>query len=145
MMQHDMDYSSQGCDNFVLITSTKKTEVMYQAAPGKPYQEKHITLKGQNLQAVDNFTYLGSTLSRVVYIDAEVNNRIAKTSVAFGSRLCDNVWELRGSSLFTKLTVYLAVVLTILLCETWTVYSRQAEELNHFHLSCLCRLLYIIW
>ena len=67
---------------------------MYQAAPGKPYQEKHITVKGQNLQAVDNFTYLGSTLSRVVYIDAKVNNRIAKTSVAFGSRLCDNVWKL---------------------------------------------------
>ena len=76
---------------------------------------------------------------------SEVNNMIAKTSVAFGSRLCDNVWELRGSSLSTKLTVYLAVVLTILLCETWTVYSRQAEELNHFHLSCLRRLLYIIW
>ena len=72
MMQHDMDHSSQGCDNFVLITSTKKTEVMYQAAPEKPYQEKHITVNGQNLQAVDNFTYLGSTLSRVVYIDAEL-------------------------------------------------------------------------
>jgi len=144
-MQHDMEYSSQGCDNFVLITSTKKTEVMYQAAPVKPYLEKHITVKGQNLQAVDNFTYLGSTLSRVVYIDAKVNKRIAKTSVAFGSRLCDNVWKLRGNSLSTKLTVYLAAVLTILLCETWTVYSRQAEELNHFHLSCLRRLPYIIW
>ena len=45
---------------------------MYQAAPEKPYQEKHITVNGQNLQAVDNFTYLGSTLSRVVYIDAEL-------------------------------------------------------------------------
>ena len=46
MMQHDMDYSFQGCDNFVLITSTKKTEVMYQAAPEKkPYQEKHITYR----------------------------------------------------------------------------------------------------
>ena len=29
------------------------------------------------MQAVDNFTYLGSTLSRAVNIDAEVNNRIA--------------------------------------------------------------------
>ena len=45
MMHHDMDYSFQGCDNFVLITSTKKTEVMYQAAPEKPYQEKHITYR----------------------------------------------------------------------------------------------------
>ena len=70
---------------------------MYQPAPGKPYQESHITVKGQNLQAVDNFTYLGSTSYRVVYIDAEVNNRMAKASGAFGS-LCTNVWEWRDIS-----------------------------------------------
>ena len=33
---------------------------------------------------VDKFTYLGSTLSRVVHIDDEVNARIAKDSAAFG-------------------------------------------------------------
>ena len=75
---------------------------MYQPAPGKPYQEAHITVRGQNLQAVDNFTYQGSTLSRVVHIDTEVNNRIAKASVAFG-RLRENVWEQIAISLFTKL------------------------------------------
>jgi len=73
---------------------------MYQPAPGKPYQESQITVKGQNLQAVDNFTYLGSTFYRVVYIDAEVNNTIAKASGAFGS-LCKNVWEWRDISLTT--------------------------------------------
>ena len=61
-MQQDMDCFSRACDNFGLTISTKKTEVMYQPAPGKPYQEPHIMVKGQNLQAVDNFTYLGSTL-----------------------------------------------------------------------------------
>ena len=89
IMQHGMNCSSQGCDNFGL---TKKTKVMYQPAPGKPYQEPHITVKGQNLQAVDNFTYQCSKLSKVVHIDTEVNNRIAKASVAFG-RLRENVWE----------------------------------------------------
>ena len=88
------------CDNFGLTISTKKTEVMYQPAPGKPYQESHITVKGQNLQAVDNFTYLGSTSYRVLYIDAEVNNRMAKASRAFES-LCKNVWEWRDISLTT--------------------------------------------
>ena len=38
---------------------------------------------------VDMFTYFGSTLSRVVQIDREVNARIAK---AFG-RLHGSVWE----------------------------------------------------
>lgn len=38
----------------------------------------------------------------MVYIDTEVNNRIGKASVAFGS-LCENVWEWRDISLTTKL------------------------------------------
>lgn len=58
---------------------------MDQPAPGKPYQVSHITFKGQNLQAVNNFNYMGSTLSREVNIDTEVNNRIAKASSAFES------------------------------------------------------------
>ena len=101
IIQHGKNCSSQGCENFGL---TKKTNVMYQPAPGKPYQEPHITVKGQNLQAVDNFTYQGSALSRVVHIDidAEVNNRIAKANVAFGT-LRENVWERIAISLFTKL------------------------------------------
>ncbi|XP_047501815.1 uncharacterized protein LOC125047580 [Penaeus chinensis] len=134
-MQHEMDCFSRACDIFGLIISTKKIEVM-----------KHIMEKGQELQAVDSFTYLGSTLSRAVNIDAEVINRIAKASSAFG-RLRENVWERRGLSLTTKLKVYRAVVLTTLLyaCETWAVYSRHAKQLNRFHLSCLRRLLRIKW
>ena len=30
-------------------------------------------------------------------------------------------------------------------CETWTVYQRHAKRLNHFHLSCLRKLLKIKW
>ena len=146
MMQHEMNCFSQACENFGLTISTKKTEVMYQPAPEKPYQEPHITVKGKNLQAVDNFTYLGSTLSRAVNIDVEVNSRIAKASAAFG-RLRESIWERRGLSLATKLKVYHAVVLTTLLyaSETWTVYSRHAKQLNHFHLCCLRSLLRIKW
>ena len=65
-------------------------------------------MKGQRLQVVDKFTYLGSTLSRVVHIDDEVNARIAKASAAFG-RL--RVWDRSGIRLDTKLKVYKAVVL----------------------------------
>ena len=67
-------------------------------------------------------------------------------SVAFG-RLRGNVWERNGIKLGTKLKVYKAVVLPTLLyaCETWTVYQRHAKRLNHFHLSCLRKLLKIKW
>ena len=120
------------------------TDVVYQPAPGKPYKEPTIIVKAQRLQVVDKFTYLGSTLSRVVHIDDEVNARIAKASAAFG-RLRGSVWDRSGIRLDTKLKVYKAVVLPTLLyaCKTWTVYQRHAKRLNHFHTSCLRKLLKI--
>ena len=124
----------------------KETEVVNQPAPGKQYSEPTITVNGQKLQVVDKFTYLGNTLSRAVHIDDEVTARTAKARVAFG-RLRTNVWERNGIRLDTKLKVYKAVVLPTLLyaCETWTVYQGHAKKLNHFHLSCLRKILKIRW
>lgn len=145
-MQRSMNLFATACNNFGLTINTKKTEVMYQPAPQKSYQKPTVSVNGQNLAAVDNFTYLGSTLSRCVHIDNEVDSRIAKASSAFG-RLRSTVWERRGISLSTKLSVYRAIVLTTLLysCETWTVYQRHAKKLNRFHLNCLRKLLRVKW
>ncbi len=69
-----MDKFYEACDNSWLTISIKKAEVMYQPTPRTPFHEPTITVKGQKLQAVEQVTYLGSTLSRGVNIDAEVNN-----------------------------------------------------------------------
>ena len=145
-MQHSVDKFSDACNNFGLTISKKKTEVMHQPAPGKPYTEPSISIDGQQLNAVDRFTYLGSTLSRNVVIDDEVNARLAKASAAFG-RLHKNVWDRRGITEETKIKVYRAIVLPTLLygCETWTVYQRHARKLNHYHTTCLRKLLGIKW
>ena len=50
-MQRAMDQVSQSCDNYDLTISTKKTEVVHQPAPGKPYNEPTITVNGQKLKA----------------------------------------------------------------------------------------------
>ena len=124
-MQKGVDQVSDSCDSYGLTISIKKTAVVYQPAPGKPYKEPTFTVKGQRLQMVDKSTYLGSTLSRVAHIDDEVNASIAKASAAFG--------RLRGTRLDTKLKAYKAVVLPTLLyaCEMWIVYQRHAKRLNH--------------
>ena len=101
-VQKGTDEVSDYCDSYDLTISIKKTKVVYQPAPGKPYKEPSITVKGQRLQVVDKFTYLGSTLSRAVHIDDEVNARIAKASTAFG-RLHGSVWDRSGIRLDTKL------------------------------------------
>ena len=122
-MQKGVDQVSDSCGNYDLTISIKKTKVVYQPAPGKPYKEPTITVTGQRLQVVDKFTYLRSTLSRVMHIDDEVNARVAKASAAFG-RLRGSVWDRSGIRIDTKLKVYKAVVLPTLLyaCETCTVY-----------------------
>ena len=51
---------------------------MFQPAPGKQYIEPQITIDGKTPQAVESFTYLGSTLSRTAAIDTEVNKRISR-------------------------------------------------------------------
>ena len=134
--------AADSCDSYALIISIKKTEVVYQPALGKPYKDPTITVKGQRLQVVDKFTYLGSTLSKVMHIDDEVNARIAKASAAFGRLRC-SVWDRSGIRLDTKLKVYKAMILPTLLyaCETWTVYQRHVKRLNHVHTSCLRKLL----
>ena len=63
--QLQMDRFSSACDNFGLTVSTKKTDVMFQPAPGNQYHKPQIQVNGQTLQAVETFTYLGSTLSRI--------------------------------------------------------------------------------
>ncbi|VDL90743.1 unnamed protein product [Schistocephalus solidus] len=67
-------------------------------------------------------------------------------STAFG-RLQASVRNRHGIPLNTKLKMYNAVVLTTLLykVETWTIYSNQARKLNHFHLSCLRKILKLSW
>ena len=46
-MQKGVDQVSDSCDSYDLIISIIKTEVVYQPAPGKPYKEPTITVKGQ--------------------------------------------------------------------------------------------------
>ena len=145
-MQRSMDLFAAGCVNFGLTINTDKTVVMHQPPPGADYSAARINVNGAELQTVENFTYLGSTLSRNTRIDDEVARRISKASQAFG-RLQASVWNRHGLQLSTKLKMYRAVVLSTLLygAETWTVYANQARKLNHFHLSCLRRILKVKW
>ena len=141
-IQECVDHFSRACDNFGFTISTKKTEVMHQPAPRKMYHEPHIFVNDEPLKSTDSwmnsFTYLGSTLSR------EANNRLSKAYSAFG-RLRKKVWDGRGISQETKLKVYMAMVLTVLLYKLWTVYSRHARKLNHFRTKCLRIILSIKW
>nr|VZI48306.1 unnamed protein product [Spirometra erinaceieuropaei] len=147
-MQRSMHLFSAACENLGLVINTQKTVVMHQPQPNSATapNEPQISVNGTQLRVVENFPYLGSTLSRNTKIDDEVANSISKASQAFG-RLQSTVWNRHGLQMSTKLKKYKAVILPTLLCgaETWTVCTKQARRLNHFHLSCLRRILRLNW
>ncbi|BHF64279.1 hypothetical protein SprV_0200728100 [Sparganum proliferum] len=147
-MQRNMDLFSAACENFGLVINTQKTVVMHQPPPNSATHPNapQISVNGTQLQVVESFPCLGSTLSLNTKIDDEVANRTPKASQAFG-RLQSTVWNRHGLQLSTKLRMYNAVFLPTLLygAETWTVYTKQARRLNHFHLSYLRRILRVNW
>ena len=92
-------------------------------------------MNGQKLKVVDKFTYLGSTLSSAVHIDDDVTARIAKTSRCLmessliPSSKSTRLWYCQPSCMHVRLGQYTSVM----------------QRGNHFHLSCLRKLLKIKW
>ena len=66
-----------------LEVSLKKTEVLHQPTPQEDYSAPRITIGETDLKAVQQFTYLGCTISSNVRIDGEIDNRLAKANSAF--------------------------------------------------------------
>ena len=145
-MQTIMDNFSRACDAFGLKISLKKTKVMYTPAPGEPYVEPNIMVKGTRLEVVDKFVYLGSTLSRDASLDAEIYARIQQAAVAYG-KLEKRVWADRDITINIKVDVYRTCVVRVLLyaAEAWTTHRKHIKLLEHFHLKCLRRILNIKW
>ena len=141
-LQTLMDKLSHACDLYSLTISVKKTEVMGQGTPSPP----NIHLNGNELKPVDKFTYLGSTITTSISLDEEINSRIGKAATTFG-KLTKRAWNNKQLTLRTKILIYQACVISVLLygCETWSTYARQEKRLNSFHLRCLRKIMNIKW
>ncbi|BHF59270.1 hypothetical protein SprV_0100222700 [Sparganum proliferum] len=125
-MQRGMDVSSAACENFGLVINMQKTVVMHQPPPNtapRPNRPQ-ISVNGTQLHVVENFPYLGSTLSRSTQIDDETVRRISKAYQAFG-HLQSTVWNRRGIQPSKKLKMYRAIVVPTLLygADTCTVHK----------------------
>ena len=91
---------------------------------------------------MEDFTYLGSNISRDGEVKSEVVTRLGKASRAFG---CLRAAVFQNSQLSTdiKREVYRAVVLSTLLygAETWTVKAESVRRLSGFHNRCIRSML----
>ena len=142
-LQSLMDCFSQACKDFGLTISLKKTNVLGQDTEALPV----ITIDNYELDAVCQFTYLGSTITDNLSLDAEIDKRIGKKAAPTLARLTARVWTRPNLSVKTKMAVYNACVTSTLLygSETWTTYAGQERRLNTFHLRSIRPILGISW
>ena len=98
------------------------------------------------LNTTQQFTYLGSILSSDSDLTNEIQQRVKLASSAFG-RLGNRVFFNRNLTVSTKVAVYKAICLSILLygCESWIPYRRHIKALKAYHIRCLQSILGIRW
>lgn len=137
---------NESCRKFGLVISVSKTQVLKQPARGETADPTTLTLSGNPLEEVTSFRYLGSNIRDDNRLVTEISSRIAKAAASFG-KLSKRVWDSHDLHLHTKVAVYKAIIIPILLyaTETWCLYKGDIRRLNTFHMKCLRSILRIRW
>ena len=98
-----------------------------------------IILDGNEVEHVDNFVFLGSSLPTT---SGDVKRRISLAASAFG-RLRTSIWNKRDIPLKLKLRLYNALILPIAIyaSETWSLRNEDTRRLLVFEMRCLRAIL----
>ena len=129
-----------------LSINTKKTVVMTTPVGTDASTHPVITVQGHPLEAVKQFTYLGTVITSDLDLSIAIQNRIRQASAAFG-RLTQRVFNNHSLSTSTKVAVYKAICVSTMLygSEAWTPYQRHIKTLEQYHIRCLQRILGLRW
>ena len=84
---HDVSVMRDACQDFELFISLNKIQVMGQEVDSPP----DIRMSTHQLEVLDDFVYLGSTIWRSFSLDIELSRRIGKASSTM-RRLTKRVW-----------------------------------------------------
>ena len=107
---------------------------------GAQTKEIHIKIDSKDLKQVDDFIYLGGTISDDASTDKDVQRR---TGLACGvMQSLAPIWKSKAISTQTKVKVYETLVLSVLLynSETWALKESTKKKLRVFEMSCLRKI-----
>ena len=124
-----------------LRISKSKTKVM------RIYTRKadKLALDGEAIDEVENFTYLGSNISKDGGSDQDIQVRIEKERTAFA--ILTPVWRSKVIARKTKLRIFNTNLKSVLLygSETWRVTKSTSNKLQSFVNRCLRSIMGIHW
>lgn len=104
-----------------------------------------ITINGEVLEYVGNFTYLGSLISSNNGAKKDIKARLKKARGAF-SRLCP-IWSSKVYRFKTNIRLYKSNLMLLLLygSECWRVVKSEMSKVDAFHNGCLSKISNIFW
>jgi len=117
-----------------------KTKILCVNTPKEP-----IPLKGEIIENVDSFCYLGSIVEAGGGTEADIKARINKGRVAFS--MLRRIWNSGSLSLKTKLKLFKSNVLSVLTygSETWSLTKILENKIQTFVNTCLRQIKKIFW
>ena len=144
--QSKMDSVTTAYSHGGLAVHTDKTVSMPHLNAADDDQFQPLTINDNAIKSVPFEKYLGSILSSDCSLELELQQRMKLASASIG-KLNDRVFNNRDLSISTKVKVYLAATLSILLygSETWTLYRHQIRRLEAFHIRFLQGILGLTW
>ena len=104
-----------------------------------------VSVDGNDLEDVNEFTYLGSLVSTSGGTDEDIKARIKKARQVFAQ--LRPIWKSRIYSLHVKLRIFNSNVKSVLLygSETWRITKTLVNRVQVFVNGCLRRILNIRW
>jgi hypothetical protein len=119
-----------------------KTKTM---AFGKEEIENNIKVRGENIENVTEFVYLGSLLTSDNNCTKEIRRRINKAKGIMAG--FNNIWRSKTISHGTKKRILQTCVFSTALyaCETWTLKKEDKQRILAFEMYCYRRILQINW
>ena len=108
----------------------------------QPDVQPSITLKGQALEEIKSFSYLGSMIRQDGKVKEEVAVRLGKAGIAY-QMWRKKVFRSHNLSKETNLCAFRTLVMSVLLygTETWDVSQKHLNKLRTFQMRCLCDIL----
>ena len=110
-----ISWFAHACKEFGPTVILKKTNILDQDVSSMP----SISIGDCTLEAVENFIYLGSTISSNLSRDTALNQRIVKAAAAL-AHLGKRVWDNTLLTISTKTKLYQSHVLSTLLYSSET-------------------------
>jgi hypothetical protein len=137
-----LDSAFQRCGLLICVGKTKTLTVYIPRQGEGPVAVPVICIGTQRIEHVKQFKYLGQIIASDWTVKGEVTRRLGLAYAAFNRLGKQGIWKDKKLSTRTKLTIYKATVLTILLycAETWSIGPEDVRKLETAQMSCLRRI-----